>query len=205
MASGRQRHAADSPSRWQHRNVQLPRLTKPIAVLLVLVALLLYLLLIDLGVNAGRVHYGVTVGGYDVGGKTFPETVELLDDHGEELQETPIVLGAEGFDCRFTPKEIGWGPQPSDTAEIAMGIGRPISDASSILERIDAWMGGTTVGWADQPDESRVDGLLDRCEEAAGGLSVSLDREGTHALIARAITQWPRPPVIQVPLLDAAR
>ncbi|MCA1704987.1 MAG: hypothetical protein LC808_17680, partial [Actinobacteria bacterium] len=79
-------------------------MTKPVALLLLLVGLLLYLLLVDLGVNAGRVHYGVTVGGYDVGGHTYPETFELLRERGKELEKAPIVLGAEGFDCRFTPK-----------------------------------------------------------------------------------------------------
>lgn len=47
---------------------KLSLLTRVLLGLGALVGVLLYLLIVDLGVTAGRIHYGVSVSGFDVGG-----------------------------------------------------------------------------------------------------------------------------------------
>lgn len=182
--------------------MQLPRVAKLLAVVVLAVGLVGYLVLLDLGVNAGRVHYGVSISGLDIGGRTFAEAEQLLEQHGEDLKTTPIVFGAEGFDCRFIPEKIGWGPQPHDTAETAMAVGRPIVSLDSLAERLDAWLGGVKVKWASHPDPSRVDRLLDECEAHAKSLGGQLDRGRLRLHIRKAIVMWPRPLVFRLPIIQ---
>lgn len=174
-----------------------------VALAALLVGLLGYLFLIDLGVNAGRVHRGVSVQGIDVGGQTFIEAEETLTLRGEELKVTPVIFGAEGFDCRFIPGRIGWGPQPRDTAEAAMDVGRPIVSTKSLAERIDAWLDGAEVMWADHPDAESVQKLVDECDKNARALGLHLDRARLRYEIDRAIVIWPRPAPFPVPFIDS--
>ena len=167
-----------------------------------LVGLIGYLALVELGVNAGRVHRGVTVQGVDIGGQTFVEAEETLTLRGKELKRTPVIFGAEGFDCRFIPSRIGWGPQPHDTAESAMDIGRPIVSFASVAERVEAWFEGVEVMWADHPDPISVKKLVDECDENARALGLQLDRVRLRSEIDRAIVTWPRPAPFPVPFLE---
>lgn len=167
-----------------------------------LIGLLGYLFLIDLGVNAGRVHRGVSVQGIDIGGQTFVEAQETLAARGEELKDTPVIFGAEGFDCRFIPGRIGWGPQPHDTAESAMDIGRPIASVTSVAERIEAWFEGVEVEWADHADPESVNRLVDECDKNARALGLQLDRVRLRSEIDRAIVTWPRPAPYPVPFVE---
>lgn len=177
----------------------MPRYLKPIGVVLALVALVLFALVVEFGVNAGRIHYGVQVGEIDVGGLTLTEAQQLLDRRGDALKTSPIVFGAEGFDCRFTPKEIGWGPQPFDTATAAMEIGRPLLSFDSLRERIDAWFGGIKLDWGN-PDPELVERIVDMCERNSRGLNLTIDSERLRELIPEAIVIDPRPPIFPIPI-----
>ncbi|HYI44322.1 MAG TPA: hypothetical protein VE174_02520 [Actinomycetota bacterium] len=173
-----------------------------VALAVLLVGLMGYLFLIDLGVNAGRVHRGVSVQGTDIGGLTFVEAEEVLTARGEELKVTPVVFGAEGFDCRFIPGRIGWGPQPHDTAESAMDVGRPILSTKSLAERIDAWLDGAEVMWADRADPEAVETLVESCDKNARALGLQLDRVRLRYEIDQAIVTWPRPMTFPVPFVN---
>ena len=177
----------------------MPGYLKPISVVLALVALVLFLLVVEFGVNAGRIHYGVQVGEIDVGGLTLSEAEQLLNRRGDKLKTSPIVFGAEGFDCRFTPEEIGWGPQPFDTATKAMEIGRPLASFDSIRERIDAWFGGVKLNWG-EPDPERVEDIVESCERNSRGLNLVIDQARLAKWIDRAIVTYPRPLQFPIPL-----
>lgn len=163
--------------------MQVSPTARSVAALLLVVGAALYLLLIDLGVNAGRIHYGVNVDGFEVGGRTFTEAVELLRKHGRELQDTPMVYRVGDYGCPITPKELGWGPQPHDTAEAAMAVGRPLRSFDSIGERVDAWLGGVRVHWADSADPAKVTAAVERCHREADAGDVSVDNAQVDALL----------------------
>lgn len=165
--------------------MRLPRFSKLIAVLLTFGAFCLYLVLVDLGVNAGRVHYGVHVDGFEIGGHTFTEAVELLAEHGAEVRDTPVRYRVGSFSCGFTPGRIGWGPQPHDTAEAAMNVGRPLRSAVSLGERVDAWLGGLRVEWADDADPAEVEEVVERCRAKARDAGHPLNEQMLRALFRR--------------------
>lgn len=165
-----------------------------------LVALAGYGVVVDLGMHAGRVHRGVTVAGVDVGGRTELEAFEALRERQALLEDTPVVFLANGFDCRAMPADLGWSPQPFNTARDAMEVGRG-GVLAGLRERVDAWIGGYKVGWAGTVDPGKVDEFLDYCEENATVVNATVDRPKLRFRIRRAIVTYPRTPLMfKVPL-----
>jgi hypothetical protein len=171
----------------------------PVLRLLLVVSLTLagiaYLLLLEFAVNAGRIHRGVSVAGVDVGGLISVEAQELLSERGKEMKSTPLIFTTEGFDCRFTPRAVGWGPQPFDTTRSAMAVGRDGGVVDALGDRWRAWTQGIDISWAGHPDPAKVERELDRCEEVAASLGVGVDRDRLRDLVEAAVERWPREPV----------
>lgn len=186
--------------------------TRLAAGVIVLVALAGYLVVVDLGMHAGRVHRGVNVAGFDIGGLTEIEAFEALRERQDLLAETPVVFIANGFDCRALPADpvgvddeaspdLGWSPQPFNTANDAMEVGRN-GVLSGLRERIDAWFGGYRIGWAGTVDPAKVDDFLDYCEKNATVVNATIDRPKLRYRIRRAIVTYPRSPLdFKVPLV----
>jgi hypothetical protein len=169
--------------------------------LVIAIVLAGYLLLIDLGLNAGRVHHGVHVDGVDVGGLTLAEAVALLEDAGEELKQEEVIPTAEGFDCRFTPEEVGWGPHPFDTVRMAMRVGRDDAPFGALADRARAYLDDIEIDWAGKPNKRKLRGLLNRCEEQAAGLGVVIDRRELRFEVRQAITSTSRRR-FEIPLME---
>src|SRR5688500_8733467 len=89
-----------------------------------LVGLVAFLIVVDLGINAGRIHYGVSVSGADVGGLTRSEALEKLTARAEEIGETPISLLAQGLNVAVPPSCLSWQPFVRGTVQRAYRIGR---------------------------------------------------------------------------------
>ncbi len=173
--------------------------TKAVIVVVLLLAGLVYLLLVEVAVSAGRVHHGVNVQGFDIGGLNQQEAVDALRERGDEMKQTPMIFTTEGFDCRFTPEQLGWGPQPADTAAAAMEVGREGFPLEALAERWRAWTSGVTIDWEGSTIPARVGRELNRCEEASEGLGIEIDRPRLRYLIKQNIAKWPREPV-EIPL-----
>lgn len=175
--------------------------TKVVLSVGIAVGLLAYVAIVDVGISAGRIHHGVHVGHVDVGGLTEAEAEARLAAEGEPLAAAPIVFSVEGFDCRFVPSELGWGPQPFDSARDAMSVGRgPLLDAA--VERVRGWFGGVRIGWAGTPIAARVGRFLNQCEDLARAAGLVLDRPRLRFLIRRTIERWPRAQVFPLPLIS---
>jgi hypothetical protein len=159
-------------------------------------ALIVYAGLVDLGINAGKVLRGVTVQGFDIGGLTFEQAEAALDERGTEMEETPMVFTTEGFECDFTPAQVGWGPQPRDTALMGMSVGRDGGLLESAGDRLRSWFGsGTDIQWAGKPNAARMGSELSRCQRNAEALGLSINLPKLRFLIKRTIVTWPREPV----------
>jgi hypothetical protein len=184
--------------------VNLPRKARIILGAAVVVGVVLYLVIFEVGLSAGKVHTGVKVHDVDVGGLTRAEAQEHLEDAGQEMLDEPIVFVAEGMDCRFLRREVGWGPQPFDTAELAMRVGRSDVPFGALVDRLRAWVGGVTVEWADEPDAEKVSAIAEDCEESADslGVGITIDREALEEAIVEAVLQYPPQQIHQIPVLE---
>lgn len=163
--------------------------------LMTLLGVCAYLIVVDYGINAGRIHHGVDVRGVNVGGLTWEEAVETLGPHGAELQETPVILTREGFSCNFIPSELGWDPRPEETSTSAYRVGRGVSWLSALGTRVKAWFAGVTIPWTDKIDPAAVGRLIDRCETEGSALGYEIRRWKLRQRIRDAIVMWPRSPV----------
>lgn len=160
-----------------------------------IVGLLIYLVILDYGVNAGRIHYGVKVADIDVGGLTQEEAREVLEEREEQLGDQPVLVTREGLTCHFEPNEIGWEGRPFVTSVAAYRIGRGESRIAALGARAKAWFSGAAVDWADRVDGTALSRLLDLCERNARGVGYEIRRYRLRQRMRAAITQWPRLPV----------
>jgi hypothetical protein len=163
--------------------------------LAVLIGLIGYLVIVDYGINAGRIHHGVNVRGIDVGGLTKFEAEDILEVEGEKLLERPVILTREGMSCNFLPTEMGWDPRPSATAAAAYRVGRGESWIAALGSRVKAWVAGARIDWNDVLDRNAVSRLIDDCEVQAQGLGFEIRRPRLRELIREGIKAWPRTPV----------
>lgn len=163
--------------------------------LAIVVGISAYLVVLDLGLNAGRIHHGVNVRGIDLGGLTKDEAAAVLEEEGDRLSVAPVILTREGMSCHFAPEELGWDPRPNDTAVAAYRVGRGVDWLAALGNRIKAWVAGATIDWNDRLDRDAVSELLDYCEVQAEALGYELRRYKLRIRIREAIKMWPRGPV----------
>lgn len=175
---------------------------KALLAIVLLFGFVVWVVLLDFGINAGRIHYGVHVRGTTVGGMTLEEAMDVLQERGEELRFEPVVLSAEGMECSFIPDDVGWGPKPKGTAEVAREIGFTGGMLEALGDRVQAWFNGVRVDWVDKPNVRKVTSLIDDCEKQAEALGLELDRYKLRRLMRRAIVTWPRR-IFQVPVEPA--
>lgn len=170
----------------------LSRTAKALLAVGLVLSLVLYLILLDVGISAGRIHHGVSVQGFDIGGLATTEAIEELAERGQELRYEPVIFTHEGFDCRFVPDELGWTPQQAETAAVAEDVGRANAPFGALADRARAWFGGVDVEWTAKPKRSEMRELIDECERQAEGLGLTLDRFKLRKRIRRAIVTYPR-------------
>lgn len=159
-----------------------------------------FLVVAELGVNAGRVHYGVTVGGIGIGGLTQAEARSRLrhlkadDPLKDRMKSTPIVFTRRGLKLSVTPEQVGWRADPAATARRAMRVGRE-GLWSSITERARAWFGGEAVAWVGSPRAAKVTRLLNAWQKeirSAGFVFTGKDRAKLRFKLRWRMSTWPR-------------
>jgi hypothetical protein len=183
--------------------VKISARAKLVGGLFVVLAMLAYAALVEVAINAGKVHHGVSVQGFDIGGLSRADAEAALSERGEEMQHEPMLFVAEGFDCRFSPAMVGWGPQEFQTSDLAMQVGRGEGLLDALGERWTAWTSGIEVAWTDRPNAVRMGRELARCDRTARGLGYEIDLPRLRFLVKRTITTWPREPV-EIPVLDSS-
>ena len=169
---------------------------------LTLVGLLAWLIVVDLGVNAGRIHRGVEAGGVDVGGLSPDDAFRVLSDRAELLMEKPSVFTAENVQCSFFPDELGWGPQVDSTVDRAYAIGRESGLFGSLWERLKGWGTEHEVGWAGKANSRRVGSFIAKCVKQAEPFGVAVDRPRLRFMVKRAIVTYPEK-IFQIPVEEA--
>lgn len=174
------------------------------------VVLLGYLVVLEFGVNAGRIHYGVEIrGGLKVGGMTRVEADEILKERAQAMLEDDIVLGGQGISVRFYPQEpdfssddvlvAGWAPGRAATIDAALSVGRAGGPFGALADRWRAWVGGVKVGWKGHARAFRVTKIIDKVEDLGAAKGLTLDRPALRLKIRRALNSWPRRPFYRIP------
>jgi hypothetical protein len=182
--------------------VTFSRTAKIVLSLSVLVATLLFLLVVDLGVNAGRIHYGVRVDHVKLGGLTEPEAVDTLDHRGAAMAQAPVLFKRDGVRCIFLPQDVGWTPKVHRAVDHALAVGREGSPFHAGRQRLQAWFGGVRIKWPDRTNRHEVAAVLDRCQQLAASSGLQISRWKMRLRMKVALVTWPRRP-FHIPLAQS--
>lgn len=161
---------------------------------------LAFIAIVELGVNAGRIHYGVRVGGVSVGGMTQIEAAKALararrdDPLKNRMKSTPVVFTRGKLKLSVVPGRVGWLARPALTADRAVQVGR--QDLwTSIDQRTRAWLGGVKIPWTGVPSSTKIGFLLNHWQTKirnAGYTFTRADRAKLRYKLKRAMSAWPR-------------
>lgn len=183
----------------------VPLGTRLLLALLVLLGLLAYAIVIDLGASAGKVHHGVTVEGYDVSGETESAAFGKLEERAALLEETGVVFSTGALSLRFVPSELGWDFKVDETTDRAMAVGRSGGPFRAVWDRARSWLWGVDVEWAGSFfPRSRLAAGLNALEEDAADLGLVLDRDGMRRAMREAIKDLPRQESYDIPLRESS-
>jgi hypothetical protein len=160
-----------------------------------------YLVIADLGMNAGLIHWGVSVGEVDVGRMTGGEAFDALQNAGTEMAATPVVFTTDGLPLySWLPDELGWRPQAPLLVERALKVGRRHALTTSISERWSGYFGGVTIKW-DRPKGWRVTRAVDDISADAALINLDVDETKLARMLRHAVRSWPRKELYQIPLM----
>jgi hypothetical protein len=160
-----------------------------------------YLVIADLGMNAGLIHSGVSVGEVEVGRMTGGEAFEALQDAGTEMAAAPVVFTTDGLPLySWLPDELGWRPQASLLVERALKVGRRHALSKSLSERWSGYFGGVTIKW-ERPKGWRVTRAVDDVSADAALINLDVDETRMARLLRHAVRSWPRKELYQIPLM----
>lgn len=174
--------------------MKLSPAAKTVLALSVLAGLTVFLIVLDFGVYAGRIHHGVRVQESELGYLTEEEASEVLDERSEQLLGAPVQFVTEGTECEFYGWEAGWTPYPRETAREAFEVGREGAFLTALRQRVSAWFGGAKVKWQGRKSVRQAVELVDACEERVAALGLELRRYKLRRKIWRAIQTYPRRP-----------
>jgi hypothetical protein len=165
------------------------------------VILVAYVAVVELGINAGRIHFGVTVRGMDVGGLTVEEAVQRLEGRAALLDSKPIVFGSEGLGrVSVFPSDLRWMGSLEKTAEEAAAIGRDGGLFTAVSDRVVAYLDGIDVSWEGGPRPRKVSKLINSIEKMAAEEGLELDRAHLRGKIKRLLQRWPRARWYRIPV-----
>jgi hypothetical protein len=184
------------------RSVSAP--TKSLLVVAAVLGALAFLGIIEFGISAGRVHHGVTAGGFDVGGLTLNEAQDFLVDRVHEVRDVPACLDHDAILLCVDPAEVGWRPEPRATGQQAYDVGRTDGLLGALGDRATAWVGGVSVPWRGGPNGAKVGGLLDEWESIFDRRGLKLRRFAARREINKALDTYPRD-TLAIPIHDASR
>jgi hypothetical protein len=159
---------------------------------LAVAGVLVYALIVDFGISAGRIHHGVSVAGVDVGGLTETEAARALARRAQLLSSAPVTFFGPGMFERVIPASVGWRPKPERSAESALGVGRADGPLGALADRWRAWFGGVELRWAGTTSSRKMRLYVDRIEHRVNSLGYELDRPKLRRKIKRGINAWPR-------------
>ena len=165
-----------------------------------LLGIFTFIVIADLGVNAGLIHYGVRVGHIDVGGMSPLEAERVIEEVGAEMAATPIVFQGGGLGpYSWIPSELGWNPRKFEMSDKAMKVGRRGNVLRSLGDRVKCWTKGIKIRWY-RPRRHRV---IRREVQAIAAeaelLGLTVDKAKMQFLIRKATWDWPRDPFYEIP------
>lgn len=113
----------------------------------------------DAALTVGRIHPGVAVGPFEVGGQTTEEAAQTIAQGVAERASLPVIVTAGGASWDVTADSIALSVDATGLAESAYSVGRG-EFASVVTGRLRAMLGGVDVPLELGCDEAQLDTLV---------------------------------------------
>jgi len=158
-----------------------------------------FVVIADLGINAGLIHHGVKIGHLDVGGMSPVAAERLVQKVGREVASTPIVFRGDSLGTySWLPSDLGWEPRTFEMTAQAMNVGRRGNVFRSFGDRLRSWAGGIEIRWG-APSQNKIRLLALALAEEAEQQGLTVDRAELQSRMRAATWDWPREPFYEIP------
>lgn len=117
-------------------------------------------LLIEIGLNGSKIHYGVTAGEYRLGGLTKAQATAMLNTAVEPSLSNSVKLTHDEQSWVIKAADIGLEYKTELVAENAYKVGRTGSLWSQVIDRLGAYFGTQSVVLETSFDEQATNDFL---------------------------------------------
>jgi vancomycin resistance protein YoaR len=125
-----------------------------------LLAALLVAYLVDSAVYYGKVHAGVSVAGFDLGGLTHDEAVAALDRQVKEAEDNPVVLVSGTESWKVLPSAVKVSIDVEGGVSAAMEVSRKSNLFVDLFRRIGLFIWGTDLSLSGTVNEAALEEVI---------------------------------------------
>lgn len=115
---------------------------------------------LDYGLNAGKVHRGVSVLGVNLGGVSQAQAAEKIATHFQTSLDNEIVLSYDGSEWTVTGSQLGVSYNAQKMAADAYSVGRSGSLLAQVRDRFHAVVSGEEIAVESSVDEEASTAFL---------------------------------------------
>lgn len=152
-AQRRADRAAAKRARW--------RTGTPLVAIAVAVALLAAVVIFEFGYSYGRIHYGVSVSGVDLGRFTPEQAANVLQSELPAKAEKPVTVVYEDESWEISAESIDLMFDYELLATQAMSVGRDGGVLAALGDRAGAWLTGVDLPATAIADTEKLDEVAD--------------------------------------------
>ncbi len=139
-------------------------------------------LVIDSALYFNKVHAGVSMADQSLGGSTYDEAVNLVDQRVKVINTQPVTLVKDTKQWTVTPEQMGQIVDIDASVTAAMQVTRQSNVVKDLARRLKLYFGPQNLSLVGEIDQEKVDAFI---AEVAGELDVppvnqSLSVEGDN-------------------------
>jgi vancomycin resistance protein YoaR len=132
-------------------------------------------MVIDSASYYNKVHAGVSMGGQDLGGSTYDQAVELVNQKTEEMKGQPITLVKDSRTWTVNPDQLGQLIDPDASVTAAMQVTRKSNLIADLAKRLRLYFDHDNLPLIGTIDEAKVDAFI---QSVASTLDINPTNQG---------------------------
>jgi vancomycin resistance protein YoaR len=117
-------------------------------------------MLLDSAIYYNRVHTGVSVAGESLGGKTFDEALDAVNQRIEKLKAENITLVSGTQSWTVTPDAVGQVVDPDASVKAAIQVTRRSNLISDLAKRLRLYFNGDNLSLIGEVDPAKFDSFV---------------------------------------------
>jgi vancomycin resistance protein YoaR len=155
---------------------KIASLPKPVLIGVAALAFIVVLtMVIDSAAYYNKVHTGVSMGGQGLGGSTYDQAVELVNQKTEEMKSQPVTLVKDSQTWTITPDQLGQLIDPDASVTAAMQVTRKSNLIADLAKRLALYFDHDNLPLIGTIDEEKLDAFI---QSVASTLDINPTNQG---------------------------